>query len=103
MLNSAKEIILSSYDQDPSKLIGLIVANDGKREWWAKDLQKDDKPRREARPIISTYVSNQKNGVHIDFDQGGIVVLNDKSNDFLCTVEHLVLIQNRCIYRWLIG
>jgi DNA helicase IV len=28
MLNSAKEIILSSYDQDPSKLIGLIVAND---------------------------------------------------------------------------
>lgn len=79
MLNSAKEIILSSYDQDPSKLIGLIVANDGKREWWAKDLKKDDKARREAPPIISTYVSRQKNGVQIDFDQGGIVVLNDKS------------------------
>lgn len=79
MLNSAKEIILSSYDQDPSKLIGLIVANDGKREWWAKDLKKDDEARREAPPIISTYVSRQNNGVQIDFDQGGIVVLNDKS------------------------
>lgn len=78
-LNSAKEIILSSYDQDPSKLIGLIVATDSKREWWAKDLTKDEKTRRESPPIVSTYVSNQKNGVHIDFDQGGIVVLNDKS------------------------
>jgi len=78
-LESAKEIILSSYDNDPSKLVGLIVANDGKREWWAKALKKDDETRREAPPIVSTYVANQKNGVHIDFDQGGIVVLNDKS------------------------
>jgi len=78
-LNSAKEIILNSYDGDPSKLIGLIVANNDKREWWAKDLQKDDKTRRESSPIVSTYVSTHKNGVQIDFDQGGIVVLTDMS------------------------
>ena len=79
MLDSAKELILSSYDNDPSKLIGLIVATECKRESLAKMLKKDDKTRREAPPIVSTYVSNEKNGVHIDFDQGGIVVLNDKS------------------------
>ncbi len=78
-LDSVKEIILSSYDNDPSKLLGLIVANDCKREWWSKELKKDDKIRRESAPIINTYDSSQKNRVHIDFDQGGIVVLNDKS------------------------
>lgn len=80
-LDSVKEIILSSYDNDPSKLLGLIVANDNKRDWWAKNLKKDDKAktRRESAPIVSTYDSNQKNEVGIDFEQGGIVVLNDKS------------------------
>lgn len=78
-LDSVKEIILSSYDNDPSKLLGLIVANDCKREYWSKELKKDDKIRRESAPIISTYDSSQNKGVHINFDQGGIVVLNDKS------------------------
>ena len=78
-LDSAKDLILSSYDNDPSKLIGLIVANDNKRQHWANDLKKDNKTRRESPPIVSTYASDQKSGVNIDFGQGGIVVLNDKS------------------------
>jgi len=78
-LDSAKELILSSYDNDPSKLIGLIVANENKRVHWALDLSKDNKTRRESPPIVSTYSSDQKSAVHIDFGQGGIVVLNDKS------------------------
>lgn len=79
LLESAKELILSSYDNDPSKLIGLFVANENKRGYWAKYLKKDNKQRREAPPIVSTYYSDQKGLVNIDFSQGGIVVLNDKS------------------------
>lgn len=78
-LDSVKELILSSYDNDPSKLIGLIVANENKREHWAKNLRKDEKQRRESAPVVSTYYSDQKGDVNIDFSQGGIVVLNDKS------------------------
>lgn len=79
MLDSAKELIISSYDNDPSKLIGLFVANENKREYWAKYLKNDNKKRREAPPVVSTYYSDQKSSVNIDFSQGGIVVLNDKS------------------------
>lgn len=77
--NSVKEVILSSYDNDPSKLIGVIVGSDSRREHWAKFLTKDDKDRRELPPVISTYSSDQKGDVNIDFSNGGIVVLNDKS------------------------
>ncbi|MCP4274656.1 Uncharacterized conserved protein [Marisediminitalea aggregata] len=78
-LESVKELILSSYDNDPSKLIGLFVANETKREHWARDLKNDKKQRREAPPVVSTYYYQQKGNVNIDFSQGGIVVLNDKS------------------------
>lgn len=77
--DSVKEVILSSYDNDPSKLIGIFVAKDSRREHWVKYLKKDDKSRRELPPVISTYYSDQKGTVNIDFSQGGIVVLNDKS------------------------
>lgn len=78
-IDRIKEQILSEYDLDPSKLIGFIVANENKREWWAKDLQKDNQSRKNHPPIVSTYFSDQKGGVNIDFSNGGIVVLNDKS------------------------
>ena len=78
-IDRIKEQILSEYDLDPSKLIGFIVANENKREWWAKDLQKDNQSRKNHSPIVSTYYSDQKGGVNIDFSNGGIVVLNDKS------------------------
>lgn len=73
------EMILSEYDRDPSKLIGLIVATENKRDWYAKKLSNDQARRSNSKPIISTYSSNQKTEVNIDFSFGGIVVLNDKS------------------------
>ena len=78
-IDRVKEQILSEYDRDPSKLIGFFVANENKREWWAKDLQKDDQSRKYASPVVSTYFADQKGDVGIDFVNGGIVVLNDKS------------------------
>ncbi len=73
------EMILSEYDRDPSKLIGLIVANENKREWYTKKLGNDHVQRSNSKPLISTYFSAQKTEVNIDFSYGGIVVLNDKS------------------------
>jgi|26BtaG_2_1085354.scaffolds.fasta_scaffold02154_3 DNA helicase IV len=79
MLDKAKNQILMEYDFDPSKLIGVFVASDAKREDWVKRLAKDNEKRSNPSPIISTYSSSQKGNVNIDFGQGGIVVLNDMS------------------------
>lgn len=73
------EMILSEYDRDPSKLIGFILPTENKREWYVKELGKDQSKRNNPKPIISSYCSNQKEDVSIDFGYGGIVVLNDKS------------------------
>lgn len=78
-LDKVKEQILKEYDLDPSKLIGVFVATETKRDWWTKELGKDDKKRNNPPPIISTYYSFQKGNVNIDFGSGGIVILNDKS------------------------
>lgn len=78
-LDKVKEQILREYDLDPSKLIGVFVTTDTKREDWVKRLSKDDKTRNNPPPVISTYYATQKGEVNIDFGQGGIVVLNDMS------------------------
>lgn len=78
-LNKVKEQILREYDFDPTKLIGIFVANETKREHWAKVLAQDSEPRTYPSPVITTYFAAQKGSVNIDFDKGGIVVLNDKS------------------------
>lgn len=73
------EMILAEYDRDPSKLIGFIVPTENKREWYVKKLANDSVQRSKHKPIISTYHSDQKADIAIDFSHGGIVVLNDKS------------------------
>lgn len=73
------EMILSEYDRDPSKLIGFIVPTENKREWYANKLGNDEKQRSNPKPVIRTYMAQQKSDVNIDFCYGGIVVLNDKS------------------------
>ncbi len=78
-IDKISEMILSEYDRDPSKLIGFIVPTENKREWYAKKLGNDNKERSNPGPVISTYSSQQKGDVNIDFSFGGIVVLNDKS------------------------
>lgn len=79
-VDKCAETILKAADRDTGKLIGVIVASETKREDYVKKFSRLDVPRDNDKPIISTYSSNQKQGnVNIDFSQGGIVVLCDKS------------------------
>ena len=78
-IDKIKKQILDEYHRDPSKLIGFIVPNDNKREHYIKALKNDPATRHNPPPIISTYSSNQKQKVDIDFSSGGVVILNDKS------------------------
>jgi len=71
--------ILDEYHRDPSKLIGFIVPTENKREWYVRVLGNDQVHRNNPKPVISTYASSQKTDVNIDFSNGGIVVLCDKS------------------------
>jgi len=74
-----QEKILHEYDRDTSKLIGFIVPTEAKRDFYAKELNKEKIKRNNSKPLISTYYAEQKGNVNIDFAYGGIVVLNDKS------------------------
>ncbi len=78
-IDKIQEMILAEYDRDPSKLIGFVVPTENKREWYAKKLDNDLIKRKNPKPLVSTYHSNQKNTVNIDFSHGGIVILIDKS------------------------
>lgn len=73
------KIILREADKDDRNLIGVVVSNEHKREDYVKALSSVDIELDNPRPIISTYSSKQKQSVNIDFSEGGVVVLNDKS------------------------
>ena len=79
LVDSCVKMILREADRDNSKLIGLIVATDVKREDYINRLNKTDVNRDNKKPIVSTYASQIKQDVNINFGQGGIVVLCDKS------------------------
>lgn len=79
LVDSCVEMMLREADRDNSKLIGLLVASDTKREDYVKRLKNIDINRDNEKPIISSYKQADKGNVNIDFGQGGIVVLNDKS------------------------
>ncbi len=72
-------IILREADKDDRKLIGVVVANDSTRERYISSMRDLELSLDNSRPVISTYSSKDKNAVSIDFSQGGIVILNDKS------------------------
>lgn len=74
------KMILREADRDPSKLIGLIVATDTKREDYVHQLKKEDIERDYDKPLVSSYKSTNRGNVEIDFSQGGIVVITDKSS-----------------------
>ena len=83
-VDSCVELILREADKDDTRLIGVIVASDTKREDYVKKLRNMDINRDNPKPLVSTYsngsYSNKKEvAVDIDFSLGGIVVLNDKS------------------------
>ena len=73
------KMILREADSDPSLLIGVIVANDSKREDYIQKLQKTEIPRDNETPRVKSYSASQKDNVGIDYSEGGIVVLCDKS------------------------
>lgn len=72
-------MILREADRDDRKLIGVVVANDMMRTRYLNSMRDLDIALDNSRPAISTYSSKDKDKVRIDFSQGGIVVLNDKS------------------------
>lgn len=80
--NSIEDIatlILREADRDDRKLIGVVVANDVVRTNYLNSMKDLDIALDNSRPAISTYSSEDKEKVSIDFSQGGVVILNDKS------------------------
>ena len=78
-LDDYSEMILREADKDDRNLIGVVVANNNMRKKYYGKLNALDIKLDNSRPIISTYSSSDKQKVNINFSQGGIVVLNDKS------------------------
>ncbi|MCK5536620.1 MAG: AAA family ATPase [Bacteroidales bacterium] len=73
------KLILREFDRDDRNLIGVVVANDTLRDTYSTALQSVEINLDNPRAIISTYSSKEKESVNINFSEGGIVVLNDKS------------------------
>ncbi|VAW44793.1 hypothetical protein MNBD_GAMMA03-717 [hydrothermal vent metagenome] len=73
------EMILREADKDTKKLIGVVVANHKVRLEYIDGIKNLNITLDNALPIISTYSSTDTEEVTIDFSQGGVVVLNDKS------------------------
>jgi len=73
------EVILREYDRDPRNLIGVVVANNNRRNTYVDALNKMDIELDNPKPTISTYSARDKQDSNIDFAYSGIVVLNDKS------------------------
>jgi DNA helicase IV len=72
-------MLLREADKDDRKLIGVVVANDINRDSYVNSMRNLELSLDNSHPIISTYSSKEKKSVSIDFSQGGIVILNDKS------------------------
>ena len=73
------EMILREADKDNRKLIGVVVANDSIKNSYVNGIKNLDISLDNLPPVVSSYSSKDKKTVNIDFSQGGIVVLNDKS------------------------
>ncbi len=72
------EMVLREADKDDRNLIGVVVATNQQRSLYVEGLREIDLALDNQKPIISTYTGIDNNS-EIDFSQGGIVVLNDKS------------------------
>lgn len=73
------KFILREADRDPSNLIGIVVAETEILKKCCKPLKEMEIELDNARPMIQSYHSKAKQNVNINFGEGGIVVLNDKS------------------------
>ena len=73
------EMVLREADKDDRKLVGVIVANDVIRNSYVNGIRNLSIVLDNPSPVISSYSSKDLNPVKVDFSQGGIVILNDKS------------------------
>lgn len=73
------KFILLEADRDPSNLIGIVVATISILETYRDELRKMEMKLDNAKPMIQSYDSGTKQNVNINFGEGGIVVLCDKS------------------------
>ncbi|WP_369742813.1 AAA family ATPase [Pseudidiomarina sp. PP-1MA] len=74
----AIKLILREADNDPRKLIGVIVGDHKDREFYISRLRTLGMNLENPRPTVATY-KNSHDTVEIDFAHGGIVVLCDAS------------------------
>jgi len=91
------EMILREADKDDRNLIGVIVATNKQRSFYMENLTKIELELDNPKPIISTYSSSAKKA-DIDFSQGGIVILNDKSTKGLEFDIVFIVLDGFCIY-----
>ena len=77
--NACIEMILRESDKEPTYLIGIIVAKQDIQQICLDRLHGTEIKLDNEKAIISSYSSSDNQDVNIDFTEGGIVVLNDKS------------------------
>ena len=75
-VNNCVALMKREAEKDTSKLIGVIVATDTKRDSYSKLLVK---AMADSDMAVSTYSNVTRQAVNIDFSLGGFVVLCDKS------------------------
>ncbi len=80
MVDNCVKMVLREADRDPDSLIGLIVTTEIKRKDYVHKLREMDIDRDHDKPSVSSYTASDKGNVGIDFSQGGIVVITDKSS-----------------------
>jgi superfamily I DNA/RNA helicase len=73
-LDEVASRILQMGDRDPRKLIGVIAPNNDVRTKFLRALQSAQPTLENGRPPLQTY--ENKSADHVDFGQGGIVVIN---------------------------
>lgn len=76
-LSEIVEQIFKLSDRFPSKLIGIITADNGNREKFYDALAEANPRLDNGRPPIQTFVLGQQE--LLDFGQGGIMVINAQS------------------------
>ncbi len=76
-LNNAITRILRESDRNPSALIGVIVPNNDILKIYINALREINISLDNPKPLISSY--QYGNNIDINFSEGGIVVINDKS------------------------
>lgn len=69
--------ISKTADRDPAKLIGIFTYNNNDRKKYYNALLTCDVRLDNAKPIINTFSTHERN--HVNFDKGGILVINSQA------------------------